>query len=199
MFRLVTAGLFSTSEWCATHNADWYDISWSRFHIKHNYRQYHNVPYFSQIYTTAQGRDAHIPGARPPWRLNYLRWHLIFVDPQYGTYFKSHFWHLKILRCLLHFWTNLCTPGVNYVARILHYSKHSITFVKGIGKVHPRTGHEGQERERYSSTLSLTSAIDGVGGQRHDPAALPPVKTRYPMYRGLDGPQCWSPRPLYPR
>ena len=26
----------------------------------------------------------------------------------------------------------------------------------------------------YSSTLSLTSALDGVGGQRHAPAALPP-------------------------
>jgi hypothetical protein len=50
-----------------------------------------------------------------------------------------------------------------------------------IGNVHPRTGHEGSEREyRYSSTLSLTSALDGVGGQRHAPAALPPGKTRYP-------------------
>jgi hypothetical protein len=28
----------------------------------------------------------------------------------------------------------------------------------------------------YSSTLSLTSALDGVGGQRHAPAALPPAK-----------------------
>ena len=28
----------------------------------------------------------------------------------------------------------------------------------------------------YSSTLSLTSALDGVGGQRHAPAALPPGK-----------------------
>jgi len=28
----------------------------------------------------------------------------------------------------------------------------------------------------YSYTLSLTSAVDGVGGQRHTPAALPPGK-----------------------
>jgi hypothetical protein len=42
-------------------------------------------------------------------------------------------------------------------------------------KVHPRRGHEGPEGElRYSSTLSLTSALDGVGGQRHSPAALLP-------------------------
>jgi hypothetical protein len=33
---------------------------------------------------------------------------------------------------------------------------------KGKGKVHVRTGHEGPEVEkRYSSTFSLTSAIDG--------------------------------------
>jgi hypothetical protein len=56
------------------------------------------------------------------------------------------------------------------------------------GKVHPRTGHEGPEGEkRYSSTLSLTSALDGVGVQRHDPADLPPGKSRYPFYRKLGG------------
>jgi len=41
----------------------------------------------------------------------------------------------------------------------------------------------------YSSTLSLNSALDGVGGQRHDPAALPPGTTRYPLYRRLGVPQ----------
>ena len=44
----------------------------------------------------------------------------------------------------------------------------------------------------------LTLALDGVGGQRHVPAALPLGKTRYPLYRvrpraGLDG--CGKPRP----
>ena len=29
----------------------------------------------------------------------------------------------------------------------------------------------------------------GVGGQRHAPAALPPEKTRYPLYRRLGEPQ----------
>ena len=38
----------------------------------------------------------------------------------------------------------------------------------------------------------LTAALDGVGGQRHAPAALPPEKTRYPLYRLLVGPQCRS-------
>ena len=60
--------------------------------------------------------------------------------------------------------------------------------VQGKGK--PRTGHEGPKGEwRYSSTLSLPSALDGVGGQRHAPAALPPGKTRHPLYRRLGGPQ----------
>jgi len=41
----------------------------------------------------------------------------------------------------------------------------------------------------FSFTLPLTSALDGVGGQRHAPASLPPGKTRYPLYRRLGGPQ----------
>ena len=49
------------------------------------------------------------------------------------------------------------------------------------GKGHPRTDHEGPEVEKYNTTLSLTSALDGVGGQRHAPAAVPLGKTRYPL------------------
>jgi len=37
---------------------------------------------------------------------------------------------------------------------------------------------EAQRGEKCTSTLSLTSALDGVGGQRHAPVALPPRKTR---------------------
>ena len=53
-----------------------------------------------------------------------------------------------------------------------------------------------KEEQRYSSTLSLTSALHGVGGQRHAPAALPPVMTRYPLYRRLGRPQGRSGRVL---
>jgi hypothetical protein len=61
---------------------------------------------------------------------------------------------------------------------------------KGKGKGHPRTDHEGPEGEkRYSSTLSLTSALDGVGVQRHASVASTPGKTRYPLYTRLGGPQ----------
>jgi hypothetical protein len=67
---------------------------------------------------------------------------------------------------------------------------------KGKGKVHPRTGHEGPKWEQgwYSSTLSLTSVLDGVGGQRQAPHALPSGKTRYPSYRRLGGLQGRSER-----
>ena len=62
--------------------------------------------------------------------------------------------------------------------------------VKGKGKVHPRTGHEGPEREQiYSSTLPSTSALNGVGGQRHAPAALPPGKTGTHCIGGWVGPR----------
>jgi hypothetical protein len=62
-----------------------------------------------------------------------------------------------------------------------------------IHKVHRSSGQEVPEGEqRNSSTLSLTSALDEVGSQPHDPAALPLTshgKTRYPLYRRLGGPQ----------
>ena len=32
--------------------------------------------------------------------------------------------------------------------------------------------------------FTLEQVLDGVGGQRHASAALPPGKTRYPLYRG---------------
>jgi hypothetical protein len=44
--------------------------------------------------------------------------------------------------------------------------------------------------QRYSYTLSLTSALDGVGGQRQALAGLPLGKENlYPLYRRLCGPQ----------
>jgi len=53
---------------------------------------------------------------------------------------------------------------------------------KSKGKVHPTTSHEGREgEERYSSTLTLTSALDGVGDKSHAPATLPPVKLPGPL------------------
>ena len=41
-------------------------------------------------------------------------------------------------------------------------------------------------------TLSLTSAVDGVGGQRHAPTVLPSGINGYPLYRKLGGLQKWT-------
>ena len=55
-------------------------------------------------------------------------------------------------------------------------------------KAHPRTECEGSDGEqKYSSILPCTSVLDGVGGQRHAPAAVTPAKIWYP-YRGLGWP-----------
>ena len=46
----------------------------------------------------------------------------------------------------------------------------------------------------YSYTLSLISAPDKVGGQRHGSAALPAGLVRYPVYWRQGGPQVRSGR-----
>jgi hypothetical protein len=58
-----------------------------------------------------------------------------------------------------------------------------------------RHGDAWGER-RYSSYSFLTSALDGVSGQHHAPAALYPrgKDPRYPLYRRLGGPQSRSER-----
>jgi hypothetical protein len=66
----------------------------------------------------------------------------------------------------------------------LFYTKYS--------KVHPRTGHEGPEGEqRYTSTLSLTSALYGGGWLTPRLGRFTSGKeTRHPLYRrkaGLQG------------
>jgi hypothetical protein len=50
------------------------------------------------------------------------------------------------------------------------------------GKVHPRRPIGIVE---LYSTLSLTSALDGMGDQQYAPAVLPLGMTRYPLYRRL--------------
>ena len=64
-----------------------------------------------------------------------------------------------------------------------------LPLIKGKSKVHPSTGHKDPEREsRYSSTLSLTSALDGDGWSTPCPSRFIPRKeTRYPLNRRLGG------------
>jgi len=57
-----------------------------------------------------------------------------------------------------------------------------VLFGEGKGKGNPRTGHEGPEVEQsYSSTLYLTSALNGVGGQRHTPGHFTSGKDPVPI------------------
>jgi hypothetical protein len=58
------------------------------------------------------------------------------------------------------------------------------------GKIHPRIGHEGPEgRQRYSATLSLTSAVN-VGGWStlHLGRFTPGKETWHPFCRRLGEP-----------
>jgi hypothetical protein len=68
--------------------------------------------------------------------------------------------------------------------------------VYGKGKGRPRTGHEGPEgKQRYSSILSLTSALNGCGWSTPRPGHFTPGKeTRYPLCRRLGG---WAPGPVW--
>jgi hypothetical protein len=73
---------------------------------------------------------------------------------------------------------------------------------KGKGKGHPRTDHEGPEGEkRYSSTLSLTSALDEGGWSTSRPGRFTPREwPRTHCTRGWVGPRasldgCWKFRP----
>ena len=87
--------------------------------------------------------------------------------------------------------------------------------MKGKGKVHPRTGHEGPEGEqRYSSSLFLTSVLDGRGvvvtaklrplySRERDPVSivLEAVWAREPVWRGaqnLAPPSGFDPRTVQP-
>jgi hypothetical protein len=65
----------------------------------------------------------------------------------------------------------------------IYYSVLSFLNKVWQSKVHPRTGHEDPEGggQIYSCTLPSTSALDGVGGQRHARAALPPGKDPVPV------------------
>ena len=54
--------------------------------------------------------------------------------------------------------------------------------VKGKGKVHPRSGHEGPKREwMYSTALSLTSALDEGGWSTPRPGHFIPWTDPVPI------------------
>jgi hypothetical protein len=79
--------------------------------------------------------------------------------------------------------------GLLFIPHVIY--EQWITMVDD-GKSSPATRHGGAWGERkYSSYSFSTSALDGVSGQRHAPAAFYPrgKDPRYQLYRRLDGPQ----------
>ena len=61
---------------------------------------------------------------------------------------------------------------------------------KSKGKGHPIRGHQGPKGEKsYSSTLSLTSALDWGGWSTPHPGRFTLGKDPYPLYRILGGPK----------
>jgi len=76
--------------------------------------------------------------------------------------------------------------------KILYYPTQEIN-AKGRGKAQHRTGHEVPEGEqRYSSTLSLISALYGGCSQCHIPVAL--ILNPVPIVKdvGLDSAPVWT-------
>ena len=77
----------------------------------------------------------------------------------------------------------------SYIVGIKHKFNVSDKYVNNRSKtsyftahVNPRTDHGSpSEVWKYGSTISLTSTLDGVGGQFHNPAALPPEGQTVPI------------------
>jgi hypothetical protein len=83
--------------------------------------------------------------------------------------------------CLHHNYIEI-TAGTLSTRTGLTSTKIVVMLVKVKGKVHPITGHEGPEVEyRYSSTLPLTSALDGGGWSTPRPGCFIPGEDLVPI------------------
>jgi hypothetical protein len=105
---------------------------------------------------------------------HHSTWHLALQEPSatFETHSPASVWNAGQVDCrAVETWCS-----VLHRAPLADWRNNQPTPENtGKSKVLPRTGHEGPEGEyRYSSTLSLTLALDEVGGQLHAPAALPP-------------------------
>ena len=70
----------------------------------------------------------------------------------------------------------------------------SCCVIKGKGKVHPITGHEGPEGEQmYSSTLPSTSVLDGGRWSAPRPGRFTPGKHPVPTVQEAG----WAPGPVW--
>ena len=97
---------------------------------------------------------------------------------------RLSFWHLKAFFMWLSFKFQFSAANTGHV----------ILALKQLGKVkiHPRQVTKARRQGRYIGPLSLTSALDGMGGQLHTPAILPLGQASYRLYRRLCGSQVCS-------
>ena len=109
--------------------------------------------------------------------------------PVYATYGQQTLtaWH-----CTMHPFTESNIPIDTWGTCSKTMARTPRTFIFLKVKVEVKSALEQAtmaQRGRYSPTLSLISALDGVGGQRQAQSALPPGMNRCPPYRKLGGPQ----------
>ena len=112
--------------------------------------------------TRVVGRQPYEPAAFTPGEIPGT--HFQRLSRPQGTWFRQGEPRKKIPSDTTENRSRDC-PTSSAVPKPLRYPRQPSffsMFIKGKGKDHPRTGHEGPKGEyRYSSTLSLTSALEG--------------------------------------
>ena len=114
------------------------------------------------------------------------------------TYASDSLIYSKIcapIRC-----TNLSNQQIHFNIIDVHVSAIHVAIFRMISfrtrikfEVHPRTGHEGPDGEQmYSSTLSLTSALDGGEQSTPRPGRFTPGKDPVPIVQVVG----WAPGPV---
>ena len=96
-------------------------------------------------------KGAQIPCTRSAWRLNFVRWHLVVMGPQYGTCFTSSFWCLK-------FW------GISYIFRQYRTpaTRHTSWFPRFQKQHHQQWYKQQEQRSNGSSRYKRILTIDQI-------------------------------------
>jgi hypothetical protein len=79
--------------------------------------------------------------------------------------------------------------GYRLWKRKYYLKRYDIDYVVKVKFTLEQATNDPEGKYRYSSTLSLTSALDWGGRPTAHPAALTPGKTRYQLYSRLGEPQ----------
>jgi hypothetical protein len=97
--------------------------------------QFRSLPHGHKFTT----RGTQIPGATSPWRINFVRWRIIFVDPRYRPGSMSSIWRLEswggsyIFRKFVH------PSSLEFIIHLLSYLKdvvHSVQLTVLLNQPH---------------------------------------------------------------